>query len=114
MVAKPPQLTFENMANQFMSLADERYPSADKVLQAATRLGAQSIEEKIIVISIFRDAVREVAVNKIYRSIQHRDDLFNAIIEALEELEDQLDNALSREEEEEEIRFPRDENKKDR
>lgn len=114
MVAKPSQLTFENMAKQFMTLAEERYPSADKVLQAAAKLGVQSIEEKIIVISVFRDAVREVAVNKIYRSIQHRDDLFNAIIEALEELEDQLDNALSKEEEEEEIRFPRDENKIDR
>lgn len=106
MVKIPPKLTYENIAKEFMTLAEERYPSAEKVLQAAGRLGVESIEEKIIVISIMRDAVREVAVNKIYRSIQHRDELFNAIIEALEELEDQLDTALLKEEEEQEIRLP--------
>lgn len=105
MVNKPPQLTYINMAKEFMSLVSERYPSPDKVLQASDRLGVRSIEEKIIVISIFRDTVREIAP-RIYRSIQHRDELFNAIIEALEDLEDQLDAALMREEQEEEIHLP--------
>lgn len=109
MVQKPPQLTFENMTKEFMGLVAERYPSAEKVIHAAGRLGAESIEEKIIVINALRDSVRQVAVNKIYRSIQHRDEVFNAIIEALEELEDQLDNAIMQEEAEEEIHLPKEE-----
>ena len=103
MTVKPPQLTYLNLADEFMKLVDDRYPSADKVLQASDRLGVRSIEEKIIVINAFRDTVRQVALNRVYRSVQHRDEVFNAIIEALEELEDQLDAALAKEEEEEEI-----------
>ena len=58
---------------------------------------------KIIALSQLRDAVREVAVNQIYKSLQHRDELYLAIIEALEELEDQLEEQLARETAEQEI-----------
>lgn len=108
MVEVPPQLTFQTMAKQFMVIAKERYPSADKVIQATVKLGVTTIEEKIAVITQWRDAVREVSVNQVYRSIQHRDELFNAIIDALEELEDQLEDALAREEREEEIKVEED------
>lgn len=95
----PKQLTFENMAKQFMALASDRYPSADKVLQRAVRLGIEDwILAKIIAFSQFRDSIRELALSKIYRSLQHRDELLMAIIEALEDLEDELEE----EEEEEE------------
>lgn len=97
----PPQLNFENMAKQFMTLASDRYPSADKVLQSATRLGIEKwIMAKIIAFSQLRDAIREVAVNQIYRSLQHRDELYLAILEALEQLEDELEELLERQEEE--------------
>ena len=108
MVKRPPQLTYLNITKEFMNLVGERYVSPDKVLQAAERLGVRSIEEKIIVISVLRDAVRQVSLNKVYRSVQHRDELFGAIIEALEELEDQLDIAISQEEEKEEFHLPED------
>lgn len=99
----PPQLNFETLAKQFMGLAGERYPSGDKVLQTAVRLGIEKwIMAKIIVLSQLRDAIREVAVNQIYRSLQHRDELYMAILEALEDLEDELEELLGREEEEEE------------
>ncbi|MBS4169080.1 HrpJ domain-containing protein [Parachlamydia sp. AcF125] len=97
----PEQLTFEMMAKQFMSLAAERYPSADKVLQRAVKLGIEDwILAKIIAFSQFRDAVREVAMHQIYKSLQHRDELLLAIIEALEDLEDELEEEEEKEEEE--------------
>lgn len=97
----PAQLNFETMAKQFMSLASERYPSGDKVLQSAVRLGVEKwLMAKIIALSQMRDAIREVAVNQIYRSLQHRDELFMAILEALEDLEDELDELLEKEERE--------------
>lgn len=88
----PQQLSFEAMAKQFMALAAERYPTAGKVLEGATRLGIEKwIMAKIIALSQFRDAIREVAMSQIYKSLQHRDELFMAIIEALEDLEDELE-----------------------
>jgi type III secretion protein W len=99
----PSQLTFEAVSKQFMALAAERYPSAAKVLQVAAKLGIEKwLIAKIIVFSQLRDAVREVAVNQVYKSIQHRDELYMAIIEALEDLEDELEEFADKEEDEEE------------
>jgi type III secretion protein W len=98
----PNELNFESMSKQFMSLAAERYPSASKVLQLAAKLGIDRwIIAKIIVFSQLRDAIREVAMNQVYKSLQHRDELYMAIIEALEDLEDELEEVSAREEEEE-------------
>lgn len=88
----PQELNFETLSKQFMGLVAERYPSSDKVKERAVRLGLQRwLMAKIIALSQFRDAVREVALNQIFRSLQHRDDLYLAILEALEDLEDELD-----------------------
>lgn len=92
----PPQMTFESMSKQFMNLVNDRYPSSDKVTQSAGRLGLDKwILAKIIAISQFRDAIREVAMNLIFRSVQHRDELFLAILESLEDLEDELEEEES-------------------
>jgi type III secretion protein W len=99
----PTQVNFESMSKLFMSLAAERYPTSGKVLQGASRLGLEKwIQAKIIALSQIRDAVREVAVNQVYKSLQHRDELYMSIIEALEDLEDQLDELLERQEDEDE------------
>lgn len=99
----PPELNFESMAKEFMALAAERYPSADKVKERAVKLGIEKwLLAKIIALSQFRDAIREVALNQIFRSLQHRDDLYLAILEALEDLEDELDQEEQEDEEEEE------------
>lgn len=88
----PPELSFEEMAKEFMTMAAERYPSSDKVLQRMVRLGIEKwVMAKIIALSQFRDAVREVAMAKIFKTLQHRDDLYLAILEALEDLEDELE-----------------------
>jgi len=97
----PQQLNFESLAKQFMGLVSDRYPSADKVLQSAVRLGIDKwIMAKIIAFSQLRDAIREMAVNQIYRSVQHRDELYMAILEALEDLEEELEELLDKEAEE--------------
>lgn len=101
-IPMPDDLNFEKMAKEFMGLCAERYPSSDKVMQRATRLGLDKwIQAKIIALSQFRDGVREVAMAKIYKSLQHRDDLYLAILEALEDLEDELDKLAEEDEEEE-------------
>ena len=98
----PQRLNFELMAKQFMTLTGERYPSPDKVLKLAEKLGIEKwIIAKIIVFSQMRDAIREVAMNQIYKSLQHRDELFQAIIEALEDLEEEWEDYEDEEEDQE-------------
>lgn len=97
----PSRLTFEAMSKSFMTLAGERYPSADKMLALAKRLEIdESVQAKIIVFSQFRDSVRELAISQIYRSVQHRDELFMSIIEGLEDLEEELEEIVAQEESE--------------
>ncbi len=99
-LSMPQQLTFEAMAKQFMQLAADRYPSSAKVLVTAGRLGIEKwILAKIFVFSQMRDAVREVAMSMIYKTLQHRDELYLAILEALEDLEDELEEMEEKEEE---------------
>lgn len=91
-VQVPQALNFESMAKEFMSLVSERYPTADKVGDKASKLGVQDTTEgKITTFSQFRDAVNQVAAGKVYRNPQHKIDLYMAIIEHLENLEDELD-----------------------
>jgi len=102
----PPELTFEALAKQFMGLVDDRYPSPEKILQSAAKLGIdKSIIAKIYTFSQERDAVREVAFNLIYRSLEHREQVSKALIGALESLEDELDDMIAKQEEEEEDDF---------
>lgn len=99
----PAELSFESMAKQFMWLAAERYPSSAKVFQTAIKLGIEKwITAKIIVFSQMRDAVREVAMNLIFKSLQHRDEMYLAVLEALEDLEDQLEELMEKEDKDDE------------
>lgn len=97
----PKQLNFENISRQFVTLLQERYPTGDKVLQTAGKLGIEKwILAKIIIFSQLRDAIREVALHQLYRSVEHRNEIHNAILEALEALEEELDELLNEDEEE--------------
>lgn len=87
----PKQLTFELMAKLFMALLDDRYPSPVKVIKLAEKLGvSEEIIAQILVFTQFRDAVRNVAP-KLYRNVQHKQELLNAYMDALEELEEALE-----------------------
>ena len=50
-----------------------------------------------IIFSQMRDAVREVALHQFYRSVQHRDEVYKAILDCLEQLEEELDDQLEKE-----------------
>lgn len=95
----PGHLTFEAMAKEFMSFVGDRYPSSDKALQSAVKLGLEKwLVAKIIVLSQLRDAIREVSAGKVFKSIQHRDDCYIALLEALEDLEDEMEEMEEMEE----------------
>lgn len=99
-----------DVSRQFMSLAAERFLSPERVIQAAIKAGAQTVEDKIVVISQMRDAIRQVSLLHIFRSVQHRDEMFSVILEALSDLEDQLEEELIKAEEKEQLHIkPKDE-----
>ncbi len=100
----PPHITFEVLTKGFMDLCADRYYSSAKVLDVANRIVAGGVSSpdkeyqrffsvylKIVILSRFRDAVREVALLQIFETPQRRDELYMAIIEALEDLEDEYE-----------------------
>lgn len=69
----------------FFEVAEERYPSSEKLIQMASRIvdpmgGSdwESVNAKISILTIIRDMVKQVAPLQFYRSMQHRDDLFGS------------------------------------
>lgn len=87
----PMLLTFEMLAKQFMKIIQERYPSADKILQLAAQLGiSEELLAQIIIYTQMRDGIRQVAP-KLFRNEQHRQDTLNAFIDAIEDLDEQLE-----------------------
>jgi len=98
----PMRLTFEMLAKQFMKALQERYPSADKILQLAAQLGlSEELLAQVIILTQMRDGVRQVAP-KLYKSDQHRQDLLNSFLDAIEELDERLEEEEEEEEEEKE------------
>lgn len=91
-------LNFEVLSKLFFDMAEERYPAAEKMKQLVGKIvnpiavnPLESVHIQIAVLNTMRDMVKEVAPAQLYRSLQHRDDLYMAIIEALEDLEDELE-----------------------
>lgn len=98
----PPRFTFEMLAKMFVQMLKERYPSMDKVFQLALKMGISAdLLAQIIIFTQMRDAVRGVAP-RLFRTDQHRHDVLMSFIEALEELEDQMEEEEEKKEEEEE------------
>jgi len=88
----PQQVNAMSLTKAFMDLADERYPSADKVKRLARDLAiADNLPLQIIVFGLFRDAVHKLPL-RLYRSPQHRDEVLTAIVEALEDFEEQVES----------------------
>lgn len=93
----PSRITFEVLARLFMRYLQERYPSPDKVLQLAIQLGiAEELEAQVIIFVQLRDASRQIAP-RLFRTDQHRQDTLRSFMEALKQIDDELE-----EEEEEE------------
>ncbi len=97
---RPNRVTFELLAKILMQLLRERYPSVDKVLRLAYSLGiSEEVIAQIIVFSQYRDALRELSP-KLFKSERHRQDLMAALLEALSDLEDTLEEEEEEEEKE--------------
>jgi type III secretion protein W len=78
----------------FLEICAERYPSSSKVVAIVDKyLPGLTPYGKMVIISKFRDAIRQVA-GSIYRSLEHRGEVELAIIEALEDLEDTIEGML--------------------
>lgn len=98
----PNKLTFELIARMFMKFLQERYPSADKVLALASELGiSDSILAEIIIYTQMRDGVRHIAP-RLFKSEQHRQDVLTALLQALEDLEQEMEGEEEEEESENE------------
>lgn len=97
----PMRITFEMLAKQFMRMIQERYPSADKVLQLGSQLGlSDELLAQLILLTQMRDGIRQVAP-KLFRTDQHRQDLLNAFMDAIEDLDEQIEEEEEEDEEEE-------------
>ena len=105
------KITFEMLAKLFMKFLQERYPSAEKILQMALQLGlAEEWIAQIIILTQMRDGVRGVAP-KLFKSEQHRQDVLKSFMDAIEELDERLDEE---EEEKEEKKEKEDDEEKEK
>ena len=88
----------DEISRLFFSVAEERYPASEKILQLASRLVDpltpdiyERINIKISLLGAIRNMIKEVSPTRIYRTLQHRDDLLAAVLDALDNLEDELE-----------------------
>ena len=79
---------FQKLAKEFVKIAEDRYPSVLKIMRQAEKMGLVDDEEKALILTQFRDAIRQVSP-RLYQSARHKQDLLLAVIEALEELEEE-------------------------
>lgn len=93
----PPRLDFETLAKLFIKLLAERFVNAEKILQTARILGvADEVAAQIILFTQMRDGLKQVAP-RYFRNPMHRDELWKAYLDALENLEDQLEEEEEKE-----------------
>jgi type III secretion protein W len=93
----PNRLDFEIIARVFVKILSERFMSPDKILQTAKLLGiSEEAAAQMIIYSQMRDAIKQIAP-RYFRDPKHREEILKSFIDAIEKLEDQLE-----EEEEEE------------
>jgi type III secretion protein W len=88
----PDTLDAAALTTAFMELVEDKYPSPIKAIAAATKVGVVDANPagQVLIVSQFRDAVRSVAP-KMFAQQKARDDLIQALVDALDQLEDKLD-----------------------
>jgi len=87
----PPRLNFEVLARIFAKLLAERFVNPEKILSLMSILGlTEETAAQLIICNQFRDAVKQIAT-RYYRNIQHRDELLKAIVDTLDQLEDEME-----------------------
>lgn len=93
------KISFELLSKLFMKFIQERYPAPEKVLQMALQLGLnEDLLAQIIIFTQMRDGVRGVAP-KLFKSEQHRQDVLKSFIDAIEDLDEQMEEDEEEEDE---------------
>ncbi len=97
----PSYITPDVLTKCFMRLCADRYFTSAKFKESANSLlkgmpvtledRYRSLLLRIIILSCFRDSVRQVSLDQFYKTPQRRDEFYMAIIEALEDLEDEFE-----------------------
>ncbi|MBM3184107.1 MAG: hypothetical protein FJZ64_02230, partial [Chlamydiae bacterium] len=87
----PARIDFEVLARLFVRILAERYVNPEKILQTARFLGIEEeIAAQIVVFSHMRDGIRQITP-RYFRDPRHKDELWKAYIDAIEKLEDELE-----------------------
>ena len=88
---KPEDINFEKLAQIFVLLLAEKYPSIGRVLQMANQLGiSDSVIAQAIVFSNYRDSIRYVSP-RLFKSEKQRQDLLQALVECVSELDERIE-----------------------
>lgn len=87
----PPRIDFEVLSRIFVKLVAERFMNADKILQLSQVMGIkEQILAQVILFTQMRDALRQISP-RYFRNQRHYDELLKAFIDAIDKLEDQLE-----------------------
>jgi len=87
----PTRLNFEIIARVFVKILAERFMNPDKIIQIAKVLGiSEEPAAQIVIYTQMRDALKQVAP-KYFRDPRHRDELLKIFLDALEKLEELLE-----------------------
>jgi type III secretion protein W len=87
----PSRITFELLGRVFIKILAERYMNGDKVIQVFQPLGlAEEAAAKYIICTQFGRALGQVAP-KYYRSKQHKDELHKSIFDAIDKIEEEME-----------------------
>lgn len=87
----PKRVTYQELAKYLVQLLAEKYPSVEKVLALAAHLGVnEELIAQTILFSQYRDAMRLISP-RLFRNEKHRQELLMTLTEALEEIDDMLD-----------------------
>ncbi|MBT3393884.1 MAG: hypothetical protein HN411_02075 [Waddliaceae bacterium] len=107
----PEQLTVKSYAKIFLELAKERYPTVERILKISDDLGIakDDIRTKIFLFTQFRLMIKDMDPERIFETLEHRDEIYDAILDTLEELEDDLEELEAEEEEYDFLEFDEDE-----
>lgn len=87
----PPRLDHELLSRILVKILSERYINPERILQFSKMLGiSEELAAQLIIFSQMLDALKQIAP-QYYRNPQHRQELVKGFIDALEKLEDELE-----------------------
>jgi type III secretion protein W len=94
-------VTFEDLAKGFVRLLGERYVSPDKLLQLSKQLGiSNQLMLQILIFTQMHEGLKQT-FGGYYRNAQHREELRQALLKTMEQLEDQMEDEEEKEKEDE-------------